>query len=71
MKNRKLLLVKWLFLLFGVLLVSWGFSSAGWTKPTAIIIGIAEIIAGIVLWRREDYPFDPNHTIPTNRKPQN
>jgi CHASE2 domain-containing sensor protein len=71
MKSRKLVLLKWLFLLLGVLFVSWGISSSGWRKPTAIIIGAAEIISGIVLWRRENYPFDPDETIPKKRTLQN
>ena len=62
-KNRKLLLVKWLFLLFGVFLISYGISSSGWRKPTAIIIGLAELLGTLVLWNRQDYPFDPDEPV--------
>jgi hypothetical protein len=69
-KSRTLLLLKWLFLLFGVLFISYGFTSSGWRKPTAIIIGVAELLGALVFWNRMDYPFDPDEPVSGNTKHQ-
>ncbi len=69
-KSRTLLLVKWLFLLLGLLFISYGVASSGWRRPTAIVIGVAELLGGLVLWNRKDYPFDPDEAVSGTTKRQ-
>ena len=56
-------LLKWLFLLMAVWILSDSLSASGWKRLVGITIGIAGSLSSILTWKRGDVPLSPDDRI--------